>query len=74
MNCFIVWGVFFLLSACSQKNNWEKSLIIYSPHGKELLTYFENRFEEKIGFGKNLQKIKPKNLYYGEYEEMSFYQ
>ena len=44
----IVWGVFFLLSACSQKNNWEKSLIIYSPHGKELLTYFENRFEEKF--------------------------
>ena len=44
----IVWAGFFLLSACSQKSNWEKSLIIYSPHGKELLTYFENRFEEKF--------------------------
>ena len=44
----ICWMAFFILSSCSQENNGKQSLIIYSPHGKELLAYFEDRFEEKF--------------------------
>ena len=39
---------FLLLSAgCAGRTDGTVTLIVYSPHGKELLTEFEKRFEEK---------------------------
>ena len=39
-----ILALFLLVSACSGSNG-KTTLIIYSPHGKELLTEFEKRFE-----------------------------
>src|SRR5438105_12525382 len=39
-----VLAAFTLLAACSSDNR--KVLIVYSPHGKELLEYFEKGFEK----------------------------
>ena len=40
-----ILAVFVLLCACSSGTDGKTTLIVYSPHGKELLGEFEKRFE-----------------------------
>jgi iron(III) transport system substrate-binding protein len=40
-----ILALLVLLSACSSGADGKTTLIVYSPHGKELLTEFEKRFE-----------------------------
>ena len=42
-----IFVLLLLACGCSSGTDGAVTLIVYSPHGKELLTEFENRFQEK---------------------------